>query len=556
MKYPLNNKALNGGGMPDFGNVELSEFESTLMRLKMRDSMMSEEERRTPDTFGCDGMFLEYFVTPEMEDDFSLIARDFLLHELPNLKDYGMLTYLNTDPEEHYPDEVFERFTLNLMMNAVRHGSTYARNLFLYLHKTYYRKEYQQMKRFQKISADEVMAIATTKSGVSPYSLARILSMARMYGMEIAADCNVLYMLLGEYHNDEPLEGDLDFMDAVFEAYKESIPKVDEFFKDDDEMFDLFERTERYVGNVLRSEGFVEDYAALCDENDDGIRTRLARTLAVLNKTYRNREYSKEELMVYAALYQALSALMCSANAMETRLCDVTFGEEGTDFYDDFPPLFHAEDVSKGRLTETAVPKQTKPVQASNEKTREEPARYNEKALLAEIEELKSKVHQQESEIRQLRGDMADRKRLAEEMRALKEQMDGEHQELVAIRNHLYGMTEADDGSGGMSTEEMADKLAGLRIVIIGGHGNWVAKMRQLFPDWTYVKPSVSGSLDPLIVDRADHVYFFTDIMSHNTYYKYINVVREHKVSFGYIHGVNIEGNVRRMYRELMEKTE
>ena len=84
MKYPLNNKALNGGGMPDFGNVELSEFESTLMRLKMRDSMMSEEERRTPDTFGCDGMFLEYFVTPEMEDDFSLIARDFPPATLPS----------------------------------------------------------------------------------------------------------------------------------------------------------------------------------------------------------------------------------------------------------------------------------------------------------------------------------------------------------------------------------------------------------------------------------------------------------------------------------------
>lgn len=52
-------------------------------------------------------------------------------------------------------------------------------------------------------------------------------------------------------------------------------------------------------------------------------------------------------------------------------------------------------------------------------------------------------------------------------------------------------------------------------------------------------------------MDRADNVYFFTDTISHSTYFKYMNVVKEHGVDFGYIHGVNIENNMRQMYREL-----
>lgn len=41
--------------------------------------------------------------------------------------------------------------------------------------------------------------------------------------------------------------------------------------------------------------------------------------------------------------------------------------------------------------------------------------------------------------------------------------------------------------------------------------------------------------------------------MSHGTYYRYIQLVREQNIPFGYIHGVNIEANVAQIYRE-MEK--
>ena len=65
-----------------------------------------------------------------MRDDFSLIARDFLIHEYANVKDHEMLEYLNIDPGVCWPEKMFERFVLNLMMNAVKCGSEYTKAFY------------------------------------------------------------------------------------------------------------------------------------------------------------------------------------------------------------------------------------------------------------------------------------------------------------------------------------------------------------------------------------------------------------------------------------------
>lgn len=51
---------------------------------------------------------------------------------------------------------------------------------------------------------------------------------------------------------------------------------------------------------------------------------------------------------------------------------------------------------------------------------------------------------------------------------------------------------------------------------------------------------------------NAERVYFFTDTMGHSNYYKFMQVVRDHKVPFSYIHGVNIESNIRQIYEEMI----
>ena len=72
-------------------------------------------------------------------------------------------------------------------------------------------------------------------------------------------------------------------------------------------------------------------------------------------------------------------------------------------------------------------------------------------------------------------------------------------------------------------------------------------------PDWIFADPKAGGSTDVSIVDKADYVYFFTDTISHSKYYQFMNIIRERKINFGYIHGVNIEKNIRDIYLDLEE---
>ena len=65
--------------------------------------------------------------------------------------------------------------------------------------------------------------------------------------------------------------------------------------------------------------------------------------------------------------------------------------------------------------------------------------------------------------------------------------------------------------------------------------------------------PGVSGAIESSVVHNADYVYFFTDILTHSTYNRYIKELRKRKISFGYIHSVNIDANICKIYRDVVE---
>ena len=520
-----------------------------LMNLKMKDEMMSDEERTSPDTYGCDCIFLDTFVTPAMEWEFALIARDFLMHEFENSKEHEMIQYLGTDCGDHWPERLFQRYILNMMMNAVNFGSSYAKNLFLYLHKVYYKKEYKQLKRFSTLSSGELIALAKSERGTSPSAMARILTIARMQGIDIGPDCNFVYLYLNDY-NEELQEDDgynWDLMDTTREIYDECLEEIRRMF-DEDEMHRMYFKCGEFLGNALLSQGFIDDYVMLCND-DQGVEDRLAKTLAVLKKTYKKKkEFTKEELIFYAQVYEVIGALTSNASDMDTILMDVLYGEKQLTNPEEYHFTFKPVEVPQGRGD---LPNVKKDEKITTKTELIESPRYKEETLIAEIDALRRKIHQQESDIKALKADLAGSRKLSDENVKLREQLDQEHKELAALREHVYHMTEEDEAREIISPEEMKDYLQTLRIIMIGGHSNWRQKMKQEFPDWIYIEPSVSGALDASVVDKADHVYFFTDTISHTTYYKYINVIREHDVEFGYIHGVNIENTVRKLYRDL-----
>ena len=158
-----------------------------LMKLKLPHDGMPHavKDLLDPDTFGAERLFLEYFVNDDMEADFPLVANDFLVHEFANLSKYDDVEYLNHDNGACWPDRMLTRFVLSLMLNAVNGGSEYTKALFLYLYKTYYKKEYKALKRFSTISASEVIALAEPDNGVEYLiygNIARILCISKMFG--------------------------------------------------------------------------------------------------------------------------------------------------------------------------------------------------------------------------------------------------------------------------------------------------------------------------------------------------------------------------------------
>ena len=350
-----------------------------LMNLKMKDDMMTVEERTSPDTYGCDCVFLDTFVTPAMEWEFALIARDFLMHEFENSKQHEMVQYLGTDCGDHWPEKLFERYILNMMMNAVNFGSSYSKNLFLYLHKVYYKKEYRQLKRFNRLSSGELIALAESERGTSPSAMARILTIARMQGIDIGPDCNFVYLYLNDY-NEKRQEDDgynWDLMDTTREIYDECLEEIRQMF-DEDEMHSMYFKCGEFLGNALLSQGYVDDYIMLCNEDDRGVEDRLAKTLAVLKKTYKKRkEYTKEELIFYAQAYEVIGALTSNASDMDTILMDVLYGEKQLTNPEEYHFTFRPDEIPQGRGALSNVQKEKDEKNTAKTELRESP-RYKE----------------------------------------------------------------------------------------------------------------------------------------------------------------------------------
>ena len=101
--------------------------------------------------------------------------------------------------------------------------------------------------------------------------------------------------------------------------------------------------------------------------------------------------------------------------------------------------------------------------------------------------------------------------------------------------------------------EAMMEHIADLDIMIVGGNDNWVKKIRNMFPKWRFLSPNASAAVSSMQTAKIDKAYFFTDTLGHSQYYKYMQVIRNRQIPFGFIHGVNIQANVQQIYQDFAE---
>ena len=179
---------------------------------------------------------------------------------------------------------------------------------------------------------------------------------------------------------------------------------------------------------------------------------------------------------------------------------------------------------------------------------------YNEKRLLEELDTLRRKVHKLEADNNNLRVDLSEKRKLDEENKSLRAQADSNNRELAALRSYVYNLTEEDVPVQNESIEKMKREIETRRIIIVGGHPNWVSKLKNEFSNWEFIGPEAGDASTVTLVEKADKIYFFTNTISHSRYYQFMNVIRESKIPFSYIHGVNIEKNIRDIYVDLSEE--
>lgn len=551
--FPLTDSFIPGGLDMDYRptNHPMQTALGRAVMMDMMNRMKPEEERVAPDKRGCETIFARAFLTYDMGWDFPLIARDFLKHEAANIEKYKDLSYGDDMPMYSNMEEFWKRTILHAMFRGFREGSAYCKDLLQYLFKTYYKSLYKIFKKFSVISFDEVLSLSEADDEhMDIYLVSVILCMAEVFDVKLKEDCDALYLMLDEKSKECEVDGDVEYLSFPDGLVAECKKQIEEMFGDDlrNTIKKKF-RAEKFTYKSLQYFGFPDDFILTNKEGSGTIYMELSKTLALLKMTYPNREFSADEILLYSNIYDAASAITNSANQVYDNWIDLfNLGDDA--FYEENEVLFEPSKIPTHSVTpDKVVVMEQKPVEMPKDDRL-----YSQNALLKEIELLRGKLHVAEKEKKTLLHELQETKRSIKEQEVLEQEVSDYRSELAALRSHLYHFTEYDEPAEVTSLEMMVDALKKKKITIVGGHINWVQKMNKTFPDWNFISPNVSVSNNSRFITGADFVYFFTDTLSHSVYNTFMQVVREKEVPFGYIHGVNIDANVKQMWEEIVAK--
>lgn len=139
------------------------------------------------------------------DNDYPFIALDFLKHAYPIIEQYSNTIYADDSMYKWSPDKGMLYKLLNAILAAARQGDSYAREMLCRMYKIYYKKEYNQLKRFRQISYDELRAFEN-KEEIFEETAARILTICPFMGIEILDDCEFAAEDVEEILNDEEFQ--------------------------------------------------------------------------------------------------------------------------------------------------------------------------------------------------------------------------------------------------------------------------------------------------------------------------------------------------------------
>lgn len=436
-----------------------------------------------------------------------------------------------------------------MIFNGAKLGDVYCCELIKYLYKTYYKKEYNQLKRFKTIDALEILALTETEDGDCGYSdIGRIMGMCCFMGIQLSDKCSLLYLMLNrerekwEEEDEELLEFE-GFREGLFEECIQTVAAWRNADHDDIPHTRYWE-DECFVSACFRQQGYPGGYAYDCRQICDELQLDLARTLAMLKTVYPKEEFTHEDVQQYAHIYLLVDAL-CQASDCFDEQVERLLGVDNYSLDNIDTPLFKPENIvvrDRKGAPKKAEPVNIAPISMGNAEAED---------YLAEIAMLRKKLHEKEQENKYLREANRNARNAEKEAQELINKLQSDREELIALREYAYRSETAAEPVAETKIEEMKAAIAGKAVVIIGGHVNWLQKLKQLFPGWLFVPPNAYKAVDGKMLENKEHVYFFTDYLNHVSYVKFVAVVREKGIPFGYLGCVNVESVVRRVFEDL-----
>ena len=149
-----------------------------LMDAFIRDLKNHESGSLVPETSGVDYFFIRNFITEDMRWDFDRIEEDFMKHCYDKLRDFAKVQwYEQNSIRFSSPEESHRYMVMGLILNGAKAEDEYCKALLRYLFKTYYKSLCKQLKRFNKISADEIISLSEIDERMDLGNLAIILTM-------------------------------------------------------------------------------------------------------------------------------------------------------------------------------------------------------------------------------------------------------------------------------------------------------------------------------------------------------------------------------------------
>lgn len=522
--------------------------------------------------------FIQGFLTIDMRLDFFAIANDFFTN-CPGIcktfndeyydENLDFLYGKNENDVVYFPNAEGDWFKIMILhyiyRAAVDMDNDFCKKQLLYLYRTYYKKEYNQIKRFSEITLKDILGIL---GDTNADSIARIIVMARFMGKTVRPeypDGRLLQLMhkdftehtMAEQYDfyepvilEESLDESRDHMSEAQDMAKKYMKKYKSVIEESKVptsklMFRYFALRERkelsWIADRWREDnGIVEKYigyAIALAMSDPEYDYDFLNKDILMSQSGRENEGCIAEMMFMAFTCYLSNELLC-AQVAET--LDTSF-------------LFSTEpdvEVHYKGIEITAEDSKE-----SNDKTENEQESKQSEELVsdleAEIKALKSKIKMQETEISSLREENRKTKELQEELEKEKQENADDKKELAALRTFVHELDDENNESSRTSIDEMKRLLSSKKVTIIGGHQNLINYLKQEFPDWTYTATEVRSDIPLSKLLNQDITIFCAEHICHAFYYKYLRMARKNDLKIGYIQGSNVEQIITQIYGQI-----